>query len=478
MKVLISLRHLTIFVILNLIFGFGVQTANSDPVTIYPITLTAVSVDREFNPFLKQPAFGNADSRTGTLPSQSRRYQIRRHGNHIGFFCDARQNIKATQLAQFNAESPTELLHPNDHTLKNTKEDFLLEDNIEFSPVMKSAQSSKNGSSVVVAKTSSTAKDQDEHFPQKHSNSSQFVESQARIVERDRQIAFLEQRDGVNAVKIERQRLIAIMSILVAVISCTMGAVTFRNYQVQKVANIELRERKNLISSQAHSVEKLLEQKTLLVQEINHRIKNNLQIIVSLLNTQRRCVEPSATDLLSDIRSRVETMAIVQQSLNDLDKMNSLYTTPFISTLASRLIASSGKQISIVLDIDNVEISADTAAPLALIINELVCNALKHAFKGRSDGQIKFGLKPSSDGNYRLTCQDNGVGLPQDFDLKTLSSYGISIALSLAEQINGELTYERANPGTKWIVDFRALDINTVEQNEIISIDTGGSNGR
>ena len=197
----------------------------------------------------------------------------------------------------------------------------------------------------------------------------------------------------------------------------------------------------------ANEIESSLKEKNLLLQEIHHRVKNNMQIISSLLNLQTQYVdEKEAINVLMESQNRVKSMAMIHEKLylsNDLTNVNFV---DYIQSLVLNLFYSYNTEdtwIKPILEIENVCLNMETAVPCGLIISELVSNSLKYAFPNERKGEILVSLK-SVDDKYELIIRDNGVGLPEEIDFNNLETLGLLLVNNLTEQIDGELTIKRS----------------------------------
>jgi PAS domain S-box-containing protein len=200
-----------------------------------------------------------------------------------------------------------------------------------------------------------------------------------------------------------------------------------------------------------------LQQKELLLKEIHHRVKNNLQVISSLLSLQSELVkDKEVLGVLRESQSRVRSLALIHQKLyssGDLAKVDfARYVESFVAELF-RMYDVNPRRIASKLDLDNVSLDIDTAMPCGLIVNELVVNCLKHAFKvGPKDdgqGEISVGLHPWEHGGFTLTVRDNGVGLPKGLDTRRTQSLGLQLVDGLTAQLRGTIEHS-SGPGTEF----------------------------
>ena len=201
------------------------------------------------------------------------------------------------------------------------------------------------------------------------------------------------------------------------------------------------------------AIESSLKEKEILLKEIHHRVKNNMQIISSLVSLQAdRLKESGGGEILRDISNRVRSMAMVHEKLyqsTDLANVNfAQYTENLLSYLWRSYHSESGK-INLVKDLRTVSLSVDAAVPLGLIINELVSNVLKHAFKGRKDGTVAVTLNEDEGGKIVLSVRDNGIGLPAGFDREKPGTLGLRLIQMLAAQVHADVEINSEN-GTEF----------------------------
>jgi two-component sensor histidine kinase len=202
-----------------------------------------------------------------------------------------------------------------------------------------------------------------------------------------------------------------------------------------------------------------LKEREALLQEIHHRVKNNLQVISSLINMQVRSLsDASSRAALRQCQSRVETMAQIHEMLYRAKDYARIPFSKYAQDLASRVLSASGiSPASIALDFsaDELWLAVDRAIPCGLMLNELVANALKHAFKERASGTISVALRKRDDSQVVMTVSDDGVGIQQDFDPVQSTSMGIQLIMTLVKQLDGSLEIIR-QMGTAFRITFPA----------------------
>ncbi len=198
-----------------------------------------------------------------------------------------------------------------------------------------------------------------------------------------------------------------------------------------------------------------LREKEVLLKEIHHRVKNNLQIISSLISLQASRVKDEESRMLFDeSRSRIRALALVHERLYWSESLASIDFKEYLKGVIQDLVHSSGNEhITINLDAEMVSLDIDQAIPCGLIVHELCTNALKHAFRDRPGGTISVSLRQYAGGTVLLSVQDDGIGLPTGLDVFRESSMGMTLVTSLVDQIGGSLSVD-CTGGTAFTVTF------------------------
>lgn len=200
-----------------------------------------------------------------------------------------------------------------------------------------------------------------------------------------------------------------------------------------------------------------LREKELLLKEVHHRVKNNMQVISSLLNMQADSViDEGLSNLLGESQQRIKSMSLIHENLYQSESLLKINFDDYIQMLANslcRFYVVPNVEVRLNIVVDDVSLDLETAVPCGLIINELVSNSLKHAFKGRQGiGNINIAFAPKGD-YYRLEISDDGNGLPEGFDISKNASMGMEIVSILAEQLEGRLNFQ-SKPSASFTVDF------------------------
>jgi PAS domain S-box-containing protein len=209
------------------------------------------------------------------------------------------------------------------------------------------------------------------------------------------------------------------------------------------------------------------QEKVVLLKEIHHRVKNNLQVISSLLNLQSgHITDPTVRELFKESQNRIRSMALVHEKLYRSSDLFRIDCSEYMQSLAGNLFRSYGgdaRGITMRVETNGVSVGIDEAIPCGLIVNELLSNALKYAFPGEDvqrsfspDGpEITLALADTGTGKLRLSVRDNGIGFPQSVDFRSTSSLGMQLVNVLAEQLGGSVELE-PGPGTTFALTFPA----------------------
>ncbi|MHC2992497.1 hypothetical protein OB13_13220 [Pontibacter sp. HJ8] len=197
-------------------------------------------------------------------------------------------------------------------------------------------------------------------------------------------------------------------------------------------------------------------EKEILLKEIHHRVKNNLQIVMSMLNLQARHVrDPQALEVMQSIRSRVRSMAMLHERLYQHEDLAAIDLHDYFKGICEGLYATYGsttEQVRLELDIPPIMVDIDSAISLGLIVNELVSNSLKYAFPDRT-GELQLQLEEHGNKHYTLLVRDNGIGLPAGFEAGFKKSFGLQLVHSLSKKLNGNIAFQNNN-GTNSILHF------------------------
>jgi two-component sensor histidine kinase len=201
-----------------------------------------------------------------------------------------------------------------------------------------------------------------------------------------------------------------------------------------------------------------LKEKEILLRELYHRTKNNMQVISSLLNLQSLTIaDKQMLEVVKDIQNRIRSISLVHEKLYQSKDLSNINLKDYIQELANALLTSyegSKDRISLTLDIDTVFISLDTITTCGLLINELVSNSLKYAFPDNREGTVRITLHSPGEDKMELRISDNGIGLPKGLDFRNTKSLGLKLVCRLAEdQLRGKVEL-KDEKGTDFLITF------------------------
>ncbi|MGI4865126.1 MAG: tetratricopeptide repeat-containing sensor histidine kinase [Janthinobacterium lividum] len=308
----------------------------------------------------------------------------------------------------------------------------------------------------------------DSIFSEKNSKQMARLQIQYDTEKKEQNIALLTKQNQVQRMTIrqrEFQRNAFVTGVALLMLLLGLG---YNRYRLGQRSNRLLEEKRQLLETQQaeisqknHSLEQvvsekdqlleerqeLLVEKDWMLKEIHHRVKNNLQVVSSLLATQSRYLhDPQALAAIRESKNRVQVMAILHQKLYQTNSNARVNMAEYSREIVTYLIQSFDQfhPVQTKLELAPIEVEATLATPLGLIINEAVTNALKHAFPPPCRGTITVSLICLAPQQYQLTIADDGVGLPPDFDLNRSRSLGMVIIKGLSRQIDGELAVTTA----------------------------------
>jgi PAS domain S-box-containing protein len=198
-------------------------------------------------------------------------------------------------------------------------------------------------------------------------------------------------------------------------------------------------------------------EKEVLLQEIHHRVKNNLQVISGLLDLQSyHITDDSVKEVYKESRNRVITMALIHEELYQSRNLAQVDYGTYISNLVNNLFKSYAvdlEKVKLNIQAENVLMVVDTGIPCGLIINELITNAFKHAFPDGREGEVTIIFSQADEGRFHLEVNDDGVGIPEDIDIRKTQSLGLQLVMMLVEQLSGEMRIN-SDKGTSFVIEF------------------------
>lgn len=217
-------------------------------------------------------------------------------------------------------------------------------------------------------------------------------------------------------------------------------------------AHTDIDERKRL----ERAAERVLREKEILLKEVHHRVKNNLQVISSLFSLQRGRAESEEVKLLLDeSRVRIQSIALVHEQLYRSTDLAAVNFDEYLRGLIAAIRTSFGaERVVIETESNGIELDIEQAVPAALILAELIANALKHAFKGRERGHVLVSARKDAEGRCVVAVADDGIGMSEDFDWRAPRSLGLRIVRDLSRQLRGKASFETGPEGTTFFVRF------------------------
>lgn len=201
-----------------------------------------------------------------------------------------------------------------------------------------------------------------------------------------------------------------------------------------------------------------LREKNILLKELHHRVKNNLQVVASLLHLGSRTItDDRSLHVFEEARARIKSIALVHEKLYQSPDFAGVDLSDYLSDVAAhacRSYGSSSNPPTIECDFDGCVTTVDVAIPCGLIVNELVSNATKYAFPGGRKGVIRLSLKRDPEGGVRLSVSDTGIGFPPGLDLQNPRTLGLQLVLTLTEQLGGTASFDRQDGGGRVTIAF------------------------
>ncbi|MEW2921503.1 sensor histidine kinase [Muricauda sp. ANG21] len=265
-------------------------------------------------------------------------------------------------------------------------------------------------------------------------------------------------RISENTIPLESQSWFAFLSAVFAVY--LLGGVFGKNL---------LRAHHKLYKSR-NEIQERIEEKEILLKEVHHRVKNNLQTVSSLLSLQSRAIaDEKISNIIKSSQNRVVSMAMVHEMLYKRDDyLSKVELQPYVKELCDYLVRSvkgNTNSVKVDLDIDDYKLSIDTVIPLGLIINETITNALKYGISEGQGGEIHVSLHKLPNNRYEMYLGDNGVGYSEDINPRTSNSLGLKLIYNLARQLRGTITRDYEKKGTYYRIEFEEVieEFNSVD---------------
>ena len=266
--------------------------------------------------------------------------------------------------------------------------------------------------------------------------------------EKESQIALLNQKAKLEKANLNKAMLIRNVTMGGIVLVVIIAGLLYRQNRLRKKNN-------RIITQKNELLERLLIEKEWLLKEVNHRVKNNLHMVISLLESQAVYLENDALKAMETSKHRIFSMSLIHQKLYQSEDVKTIDMSVCLPELVSYLRDSfdAGRHIHFNLEIDPVQLSVTQAIPLALVLNEAVTNSVKYAFPGNSLGEISIKMRQTGE-DIELIIRDNGIGMVKVRDDTDIDSLGLNLMRGLIEEINGQIQFENNN-GTIIAITFK-----------------------
>ena len=233
-------------------------------------------------------------------------------------------------------------------------------------------------------------------------------------------------------------------------------------YKYKLTSEIERNQRlEQAVLSRTTEIAKERDTNAILLKEVHHRVKNNLQIIISLLNLQSRFISDSKLiDVFSEIQNRVRSMSLIHEKMYKTKDLETVDIKEYITDLSESLLNTYrlGQKVDLDVEVGVNRFNSDTLTPLGLIINEVISNALKYAFQEGKSGRIFVKITKLENGQFRLLIGDNGIGMPKEIAIGNVDSFGTELIGALSEQLNGTIELLPNQEGTVYQIDFEDVE--------------------
>ena len=279
------------------------------------------------------------------------------------------------------------------------------------------------------------------------------LEAKFENEQKGKEIEILKRENDIQELQLGRNRIL-IISFTIGLVLALISVVIYARINRERQMALELLQKQN------DNIRLQKEEKEILLKEIHHRVKNNLQVINSLIRLQCSYTDDQeALDLFDECQNRIISMALIHEKMYEAHDLSNINIEEYFSELAQNLLRSYRLNQRIDLDVKvGIEhLSLDTLIPLGLLLNEMISNSLKHAFEGKESGLLVVELDRLGSGMFRLVIGDDGVGLPPDFNFQSAHSLGMELVVTLTDQLDGEIQ-RLDRDGSFFQIDFKGLE--------------------
>jgi two-component system, sensor histidine kinase PdtaS len=288
------------------------------------------------------------------------------------------------------------------------------------------------------------------------------------VAQKEKDLQLLQNREQLQRAELGREKLMRNIIIMASSLILLLFVLVYNRYRTKQRSNKLLQDQQKIISQKneelQHTIEEkdgLLEEKEWLVREIHHRVKNNLQMVISLLNAQSEFLDhPSAMDAIRESRERMQAIAILHQKLYRMDTSTRINMRTYINELMDNIRGgvTDTKRMEFHVDVDpDIDLDISQSVPLGLILNEGITNAIKYAYGDNEKGSIRISLRHAGNRQLQLKIADHGKGLPAGLDTEHPHSLGLQLIRLFAEQLEGDL-YFINNNGLEINLCFRTAE--------------------
>lgn len=268
------------------------------------------------------------------------------------------------------------------------------------------------------------------------------LEIEYQTEKKDKDIALLNQKNQLQKIRIKNDDRMRSLFIAGLVVVLLFAGLIYNRYRLKRNSNRVLEQKQKEINEQNELLRKILDEKEWLLREIHHRVKNNLQIVISLLNTQSAYLDnDDALLAIRNSQNRMHAMSLIHQKLYQSDNLAEIDMDWYIRQLVDYMVEcfSTDRKIQFDLQTESIRLDVAQAVPLGLILNEAISNTIKYAFPDGKRGKVWISFLMVDEEYCELKIADNGVGLPEGFDIDSSDSLGMSLMTGLTSQLNGDI---------------------------------------
>ncbi len=304
-------------------------------------------------------------------------------------------------------------------------------------------------------------------FSEQTSEIATNLEAKFESEKKSKEIEILKRENEIQELQLGRNRIL-IISFTIGLVLALISVVIYARVNRERKKALELLQRQN------ESIKRQKEEKEVLLKEIHHRVKNNLQVINSLIRLQCAFTDDKvALELFDECQNRIISMALIHEKMYEAHDLSNINLREYVNELSGNLLRSYrlNQRIELQIEVASMKLSLDTLVPLGLLLNEMISNSLKHAFKGRDEGLITVNLGKNDQGLFELIVGDNGVGLPKDFTFQSANTLGMELIDTLTSQLDGKIS-RMDREGSFFKIEFiglekERLDVKQAMQNTI-----------